>query len=78
MRVEGGQMYVAISRSITTPLCRKGHFFRSKREKYFLQILLHELAHLYLRTKHPSIIEAHGQEFRKFEWELCPMYGLKN
>ena len=73
---EEGELFAAFADDLITPLYPKYIFWHSRKERKFLQALIHEFVHLYLRTKHPNIVESHSPEFYSMEASLAREYGL--
>ena len=73
---EDGELFAAFADILITPLYPKNIFLRSRKERKFLRALIHEFVHLYLRTKHPHIVESHSPEFYSMEASLAREYGL--
>ncbi|HIB59326.1 MAG TPA: hypothetical protein EYO42_02055 [Candidatus Poseidoniales archaeon] len=73
---EDREMFAAFADSLVTPLHPKCLFLRSWKERNFLRAIIHEFVHLYLRTKHPHIVESHSPEFIAMELDLAREYGI--
>jgi hypothetical protein len=73
---EDGELFAAFADSLITPLYTKYVFLHSWKERTFLRALIHEFVHLYLRTKHPHIVESHSPEFYAMEASLAREYSL--
>lgn len=74
---EDGESFAAFADSLVIPLYPKWCLLRSWKERNFLRAILHEFVHLYLRTKHPHILESHSPEFCSMEASLAREYGLR-
>ena len=74
---EDEKSFAAFSEEIFVPLYPKWRFFRSWKERFFFLAVLHEFVHVYMRLKHPDILESHSPEFFAMEESLAREFGLR-
>ena len=74
---EDEKSFVAFSKEIFVPLYPKWRFFRSWKESFFFLAVLHEFVHVYMRIRHPDILEPHSPEFFAMEESLAREFGLR-